>query len=83
MDDTPFKIFFWINGNEIYTQSEDQGVVNYIGLHVWALALRGIYHEDKIGIFAFASGNILNMFDIQKYWSKISQMVICIPKYTA
>ena len=83
MDDTRFKIFFWINENGIYTQSEDQGVVNYIDLHIWTLALGGIYHGDKIGIFAFVSGNILNMFDIQKYWSKISQMVICIPKYTA
>ena len=48
-------------------------IVNYIGLHVWTLALGGIYHGDKIGIFAFDSGNILTMFEIQKYWNKISQ----------
>ena len=31
---------------------EDLGVVSYIGLHVWALALGGIYHRDKFDIFA-------------------------------
>ena len=56
MDDTPFKIFFCINGIETYTQSENQGVVNYIGLHVWTMALRGIYHGDKIGIFGISDG---------------------------
>ena len=34
-------------------QLEDLGVVNYIGLHDWTLALGGIYHEDKFDIFAW------------------------------
>ena len=34
MNETPLKIFFWINETKIYTKSEDQGVVNYIGFHV-------------------------------------------------
>ena len=34
-------------------QLEDLDVVNYIGLHIWALALGGIYHEDKLDIFAW------------------------------
>ena len=33
-------------------QLEDVGVINCIGLNVWTLALRGIYHGD-IGIFAW------------------------------
>ena len=70
MNETPFKIIFWSNETKIYTNSEDLGVVNYIFLHVWTLALEGIYHGDKIGIFALDSGNILNMFEIQKYWNK-------------
>ena len=53
-------------------QLEDLGVVNYIGLHVWTLALRGIYHEANL-IYLLDSGNILNMFEIQKCWNKISQ----------
>ena len=73
MNETPFKIVFCINENKIYTKSENLGVVNDIGLHIWTLALRGIYHGDKIGISAFDSGNILKMFEIQKYWKKISQ----------
>ena len=40
MNETPKKIF-WINETKIYTKS-DLGVVNYIGLHVWTLALGGI-----------------------------------------
>ena len=73
MNETPFEIIFFINETKIYTKSENLGVVNYIGLHVWTLALGGIYHGDKIEISAFNSGNILNMFEIQKYWNKISQ----------
>ena len=75
MNETPFKIVFWINENKIYTKSESMhiGVVNDIGLHFWTLALGIIYHGDKIGISAFDSGNILKMFEIQKYWKKISQ----------
>ena len=34
-------------------QVEDLGVANYIGLHVWTLALRGTYHGDKFDIFAW------------------------------
>ena len=34
-------------------QLEDLGVVNYIGLHVWTLALGGIYHGDKFDVFAW------------------------------
>ena len=68
-----FKKFFWIKESKIYTKSENLGAINYIGLHVWTLALGGIYHGDKIEIFTFDSGNILNMFQIQKYWYKISQ----------
>ena len=34
-------------------QLEDLGVVNYIGLHVWTLALGGIYHGDEIDIFTW------------------------------
>ena len=30
---------------------KDAGFVNCIGLNVWTLALEGIYHGDKIGIF--------------------------------
>ena len=32
---------------------EDQGVVSYIGLHLWTLALGGIYLEDTFDIFAW------------------------------
>ena len=32
---------------------EDLGAVNPIGLHVWTLALGGIYHGDKFDIFAW------------------------------
>ena len=34
-------------------QFGDIGVVNYIGLHVWALVLGGIYHGNKVGIFTW------------------------------
>ena len=34
-------------------QHEDQGVVNYIGLHVWTIAPVGIYLGDKFDIFAW------------------------------
>ena len=34
-------------------QLEDLGVVNYIGFHVWTLALGGIYHGDKFDIFTW------------------------------
>ena len=34
-------------------QLEDQGAVNYIGLHVWTLALGSIYLEDKCDIFVW------------------------------
>ena len=34
-------------------QLEDLGVVNYIALHFWKLALGSIYHGDKFGIFAW------------------------------
>ena len=48
MNETPFKIMFWLNATKIYTKSEDLGIVNYIGLHVW-----GACHGDNIGIFAW------------------------------
>ena len=67
MNEIPFTIIFLIKETKIYTKSEDGGVVSCIGLHVWTLVLGGIYHGDKIGTFAFDSGNILNMFEIQKY----------------
>ena len=51
---------------------EDVGVVKYIALQVWTPALGGIYHGDKFDILLY-SGNILNMFEIQKCWSKMSQ----------
>ena len=31
---------------------EDLGVANYIDLHVWIIALVGIYHGGKFDIFA-------------------------------
>ena len=34
-------------------QHEDQGVVNYIGLHVWTIGPGGIYLGDKFDIFAW------------------------------
>ena len=34
-------------------QIEDLGVVSYIDLHVWTLALWGIYHGDKFDIFTW------------------------------
>ena len=34
MNETTFKIIFWINETELYTKSEGLGVVSYIGLHV-------------------------------------------------
>ena len=34
-------------------QVEDLDVVSYIGLNVWTLALGGIYHGDKLEIFAW------------------------------
>ena len=34
-------------------QLEDLGVVNYIGLLVWTLALKTIYHGDKFDRFAW------------------------------
>ena len=63
----------WINETKIDTKSGDLVVVSYIGLHIWTPALGVIYHGDKIGIFAFDRGNILNLFEVQKYWRKISQ----------
>ena len=54
-------------------QVEDLGVTNYIGLHVWALGLGGIYHGDTNSIYLLDSGNILNMLEIQKCRNKISQ----------
>ena len=43
----PFRIFLWINETENYTKPEGQVVINYKGLHVWALALAGKKHGDK------------------------------------
>ena len=34
-------------------QLEDLGVVNYIDLHVWTLALGGTYHGEKFDIFVW------------------------------
>ena len=64
-------------------QVEDLVVINYTGLHVWTLALGGIYYETNL-IYLLDSGNILNMFEIQKCWIKYLRKIgICIPKYTA
>ena len=41
-----------INKIKIYTKSEGLGVVSYIGLHDWTLALGGIQHGDKTGILS-------------------------------
>ena len=49
MNETPFKITFWINETKTYTKPEDLGIVDYIGL----LGLYSIEHGDsKIEIFA-------------------------------
>ena len=56
MNETPFKIFFFFFGQmrlASIQQLEDLGVVNYIGFHVWTLALGGIYHGDKFDIFTW------------------------------
>ena len=34
-------------------QLKDLKVANYIGSQVWTLALGGIYHGDKFGLFAW------------------------------
>ena len=46
-------------------QLEELGVLKYIDLHVSTLALGGIYMETNL-IYLLDSGNILNMFEIQK-----------------
>ena len=45
-------MIFWKNQTKVYTKSEDLGIVNNIGLHIRILALEGIQHGNKIGIFA-------------------------------
>ena len=50
------KSFFFFFGQmrlASIQQLEDLGVVNYIGFHVWTLALGGIYHGDKFDIFTW------------------------------
>ena len=42
-------------------QLEYLGVVNYIGFHVWTLAVGGIYMETNL-IHLLDSGNILNVW---------------------
>ena len=34
MNETPFKVIFWINETKTIQQLEHLGVVSYIGLHV-------------------------------------------------
>ena len=58
---------FWINETKFSTKSEGLGAVNYIGFHVWTLALGGIQHGDKIEILAWQ----WEYFEIQKYWNKM------------
>ena len=73
MSETPFKIIVSINQTKIYKNLKILVLSIVIALHVRTLALGGIYHGDKIGIFAFYSGTISKMFEIKKYWNKISQ----------
>ena len=53
MNKTPFKIFFGKMRLKSMQQLEDLGVVNYIGMYIWTIALGGIYHGDKFGIFVW------------------------------
>ena len=53
MNETPLKYFFGYMRLTSIQQLEYQGVVNYIGLHVWILALGSIYLGDKFDIFAW------------------------------
>ena len=39
IDETHFKNNFLIDESKNYTKSEGISVVNYVGLHVWTLAL--------------------------------------------
>ena len=41
MNETLFEITVWVNETKIHAKSEGLGVVNYIGLHAWTLALEG------------------------------------------
>ena len=50
---------------------EDLGAVDYIELKVWTLALEDIIMETLE--YLLDSGNVLNMFDIQECWNRISQ----------
>ena len=61
---------FWINDTNVYTKSEGLDVVNYIGLHIWTVG--GVQNGGKLE-YLLDSGNILNMFEIQKYCDKTSQ----------
>ena len=45
-------LFIWKMRLKSIQQLEDLGVVNYIGLYVWTLALGGMYHRDKFEIIA-------------------------------
>ena len=65
---------FWINETKFSTKSEGLGAVNYIGFHVWTLALGGIQHGDKIGILAWQ----WEYFEIQKWLAcKIMSIAWC------
>ena len=52
-------------------QLEDLGADDYIELNVWTLALEDIIMETLE--YLLDSGNVLNMFDIQECWNRISQ----------
>ena len=51
---------FWINETKFSTKSEGLGADNYIGFHVWTLALGGIQHGDKIGNTCLTVGILWN-----------------------
>ena len=55
-----------------HTTKQFNSIIIIMGLHVWTLALGGLYHGDKFGILLH-SGNISNMFEIHTCWNKISQ----------
>ena len=54
-------------------QLKDLGVVNYIGLHVWTLALGGIYHGDKFDIFAWQLQYLKYVWDSEMLKWNISE----------
>ena len=63
---------------------EDQGVVSYIGLHVWTLALGGIYLGEKFDIICLAVVIFCTCLRFRNIEIKyLREIGICIPKYIA